>query len=58
MKTGRPKTENPKAIKFTFRMTETENQLLNKICTITGRKRNEVVIDALKNYFEKMEDIS
>lgn len=51
-KMGRPNSENPKKIKFTFRMDAHENEMLEEICIITGENRNEATRSALKMYYE------
>ena len=51
-KIGRPKSDNPKNIKFSFRMSEYENELLETICNKTGKNRNEALRDAIVKYYE------
>lgn len=51
-KTGRPKSENPRNIRFTFRMDEQENKILESICSITGENKNEVIRNAVKRYYK------
>lgn len=52
VKTGRPKSENPKNIRFTFRMDSDEEKVLNKICEITCQNKNEVIRVAIIKYYE------
>lgn len=51
-KIGRPKSDHPKNIKFSFRMSEHENELLETICSMVGKNRNEVLRDAIVKYYE------
>lgn len=51
-KTGRPKSENPRTIKFTFRMNAEESDILEEICVITGENRNEAIRSAVDRYYE------
>ena len=56
-KTGRPKSENPRDIRFTFRMNAHENKILEAICTITGENKNEVLRNAILRYYEYLKQI-
>lgn len=51
-KTGRPKAENPREIKFTFRMNKEENEMLKEICLITGENRNAAIRTAVLKYYK------
>ena len=51
-KMGRPKLENPRDIKFTFRMNAQEEGMLEMICAQTGENRNEAIRSAVKRYYE------
>lgn len=51
-KMGRPKSENPRDIKFTFRMNTQENEMLESICAIIGENKNEVIRNSIKRYYE------
>lgn len=55
-KIGRPKSENPKNIKFTIRMDAQENEMLELICSITGENKNEVIRNAVKRYFKYLKN--
>lgn len=52
VKMGRPKSENPREIKFTFRMNKEENEMLEEICVITRENRNKVIRTAVERYYE------
>lgn len=56
-KMGRPNSENPKDIRFTFRMDAHENEMLEVICTITGENKNEAVRSALRRYYEYLKHL-
>ena len=49
-RTGRPKSENPFDIKYTFRMDKKTEMMLEEICQITGSSKNQCVRDAIKKY--------
>ena len=51
-RTGRPKIDNPRNIKITFRVNSYENAMLEEICGITGKNKNEVLRNAVKMYFK------
>ena len=51
-KMGRPKAENPREIKFTFRMNKEENEMLEELCVITGENRNQSIRTAVIKYYE------
>lgn len=51
-KMGRPKSENPRDIRFTFRMDSEENKMLEEICIITGENKNEAIRKSVKRYYE------
>lgn len=51
-KMGRPKSENPRDIKFTFRMNTQENEMLESICAIIGENKNEAIRNSIKRYYE------
>lgn len=51
-KTGRPKSDNPRSIRFTFRMNAYENEILETICIMTEKNKNEVLRNAILRYYE------
>lgn len=51
-KMGRPRVEKPRDIKFTFRMNNEENEMLEEICMITGENRNEAIRSAVNQYYD------
>ena len=51
-KIGRPKSDNPKNIKFSFSMSKYENELLESICNKTEKNRNEVLRAAIVKYYD------
>ena len=51
-KMGRPKLENPRDIRFTFRMDAKENEMLEAICSVTGENKNEAIRNSIKRYYE------
>ena len=51
-KTGRPKVDNPRDIRFTLRMNADESKMLESICCITRENKNEVLRSAIKRYYD------
>ena len=51
-KIGRPKSDHPRDIRFTFRMDAQENEILETICAISGENKNEAIRSAVKRYYE------
>lgn len=51
-KTGRPPLENPRDYRITVRVDKDEKEMLEKICEITGKGKNEVIRTAVKRYYE------
>ena len=51
-KTGRPPLDNPREYRITVRVDKDEKEMLEKICEITGKGKNEVIRTAVKRYYE------
>ena len=43
-KTGRPPLENPRDYRITVRVDKNEKEILEAICEITGKGKNEVIV--------------
>lgn len=53
-KTGRPLSDNPRNHKLFIRLTDEENDNLEKCCEITEKSRAELVRDGLKIVTDKI----
>lgn len=51
-KTGRPPLDNPREYRITVRVDKDEKEMLEKICEVTGKGKNEVIRTAVKRYYE------
>lgn len=51
-RTGRPKSENSKDVRFSIRMDAHDNEKLEEICTMTGDNKNEAIRGAIRKYHE------
>ena len=49
---GRPKSKNPRAIRFTFRMTQEESDILDELSLMVGTNRNDVIRKAIYKYYK------
>lgn len=54
-RTGRPPLENPRDYRITVRVDKTERELLETICEITGKGKNEVIRTAISMYYEYLQ---
>lgn len=53
-KTGRPPLENPRDYRITVRVDKNEKEILEAICEITGKGKNEVIRTAVLRYYEEL----
>ena len=53
-KTGRPPLENPRDYRITVRVDKDEKEILETICEITGKGKNEVIRTAVLQYYEEL----
>lgn len=51
-KTGRPPLENPRDYRITVRVDKNEREILETICEITGKGKNDVIRTAVMRYYE------
>lgn len=51
-KTGRPPLENPRDYRITVRVDKEEKEILEAICEITGKGKNDAIRTAVKRYYE------
>lgn len=51
-KTGRPPLENPRDYRITVRVDKDEREILETICEITGKGKNDVIRTAVMRYYE------
>ena len=51
-KMGRPKSDDPRNIRFSIRLNEQENKELEEICEITGENKNEVIRRSVERYYK------
>lgn len=53
-KTGRPRLDNPRDYRITVRVDSHEKEILEKVCEITGKGKNEVIRTAITRYYEEL----
>lgn len=53
-KTGRPPLENPRDYRITVRVDKNEKEILEAICEMTGKGKNEVIRTAIIRYYEEL----
>lgn len=53
-KTGRPRLDNPRDYRITVRVDANEKEVLETICEITGKGKNEVIRTAITRYYEEL----
>lgn len=53
-KTGRPPLENPRDYRITVRVDKNEKEILEAICEMTGKGKNEVIRTAVLRYYEEL----
>lgn len=53
-KMGRPKSENPKDIKLSVRLTESEDELLMRLSTREGITKTELIRRAIKKLLQDL----
>lgn len=53
-KTGRPPLENPRDYRITVRVDKNEKEILEAICEITGKGKNEIIRTAVLRYYEEL----
>ena len=51
-KTGRPPLENRRDYRITVRVDKEEREILETICEITGKGKNDVIRTAVMRYYE------
>lgn len=51
-KTGRPPLENRRDYRITVRVDKDEREILETICEITGKGKNDVIRTAVMRYYE------
>lgn len=51
-KTGRPPLKNPRDYRITVRVDKDEREILETICEITGKGKNDVIRTAVMRYYE------
>ena len=55
-KTGRPPLENPRDYRITVRVDKSEREILETICEITGKGKNDVIRTAVLRYYEYLKN--
>ena len=53
-KIGRPPLENPREYRITVRVDKNEKKILETICEITGKGKNDVIRTAITRYYEEL----
>ncbi len=53
-KIGRPPIENPKNVRVEVRMTETDLEMLDFCCRVTGRTRSEFFRQVIQRRYRKL----
>ena len=51
-RTGRPPLESPRDYRITVRVDKEEREILETICEITGKGKNDVIRTAVLRYYE------
>ena len=51
-KTGRPPLDNPRDYRITVRVDKSEREILNKVCEMTGKGKNDAIRTALLRYYD------
>lgn len=51
-RTGRPPLENPRDYRISVRMSADEKMMLEEVCEMAGKGKNDVIRDAVKRYYE------
>lgn len=54
VRTGRPPLDNPRDYRITVRVNKDDKRMLESVCEITGKGKNEVIRTAIKKYFEQL----
>lgn len=49
---GRPHLENPRDYRITVRVDKHEKEILEAICEMTGKGKNDVIRTAVMRYYE------
>ena len=52
VRTRRPPVGNPRNYRITVRVDKDYKKMLETVCEITGKGKNEVIRTAIKKYFE------
>lgn len=55
-RTGRPPLENPRDYRITVRVDKEEKRIIETICEITGKGKNDVIRTAVKRYHEYLKE--
>lgn len=53
-RTGRPPLENPRDYRITVRVDKNEKEILEALCEMTGKGKNEVIRTAVLRYYEEL----
>lgn len=51
---GRPRLDNPRDYRITVRVDESEREILEAICEMTGKGKNEVIRTAILRYYKEL----
>lgn len=57
-KTGRPPLENPRNYRVSVRMSADEKIMLEAVCEMSGKGKNDVIREAVKRYYEYLNRIT
>ena len=57
-RTGRPPLENARDYRITVRVDKDEREILERVCEMTGKGKNEVIRTAVKRYYEYLKRAS
>lgn len=55
-RTGRPPLESPRDYRITVRVDKEERGILDTICEITGKGKNDVIRTAVLRYYEYLKN--
>lgn len=54
VRTGRPPLENPRDYRITVRVDKDDREMLETVCGMTGKGKNEVIRTAIKKYYKHL----
>lgn len=57
-KAGRPPLENPRDYRITVRVDKGEKEILEKVCEMTGKGKNDVIRSAVNRYYAYLKELN